>query len=70
MDNVSLVRGEKVEYLFENAGRFIDTSVKVCEHAFLTASIFSEMGKAQSLAESAGKGRLRRGGVVTLFPAG
>ena len=62
--------GEKVEYLFENAGRFTETFVKVCGSALLIASIFSEMWRARSLAESAGKGRLSRGDIVKWFPEG
>lgn len=60
-DTVSLVIGEKVECLFENAGGFRDTFVKVCRCVLLSASIFSEMWKARSSAESASKGRLRTG---------
>lgn len=56
--------------MFENAGGFRDTFVKVCRCVLLSASIFSEMWKARSSAESASKGRLRTGDVVKLFPVG
>lgn len=70
MGNISFVTREKVEYLSEIAARLIDTFVKVCGPALLIALIFSDVWKSRSLAESAGKGRLRRGMLSSCFQQG
>lgn len=67
MNNLYLATGGEIEHIFENFVRFIDIFVEVHGNAFLIAS---QMWKAKSLGKSSSEGRMRRGEVVKLFPAG
>lgn len=67
MNNLYLATGGEIEHIFENFGRFIDIFVEVRGNVLLIAS---QMWKTRSLGKSGSEGRMRRGEVVKLFPAG